>query len=175
MTIVQIAYFNTGSTAVSGIDANFKYGMDVFGGEFTANWVSTYMMEYDVQTLDGGPITDGAGWRNFGPRIPVPELRTNVILNFMKGDHNYNLTTRHVSSLKDDIAGRPATIADIDSMTEIDVQYSYNFGESADYTISIGAQNVTDEMPPTIPYAYLARLHNPFGRQIYARFGVSLD
>jgi iron complex outermembrane receptor protein len=175
VTIVQIAYFNTGSTAVSGIDANFKYGMDVFGGEFTANWVSTYMMEYDVQTLDGGPITDGAGWRNFGPRIPVPELRTNVILNFMKGDHNYNLTTRHVSSLKDDIGGRPATLGDIDSMTEIDVQYSYNFGERADYTISVGAQNVTDEMPPTIPYAYLARLHNPFGRQMYARFGMSLE
>lgn len=175
VTIVSIGYFNTGSTSVSGIDANIGYGMDVLGGELTANWVTTYMMEYDVQTLDGGPITDGAGWRNFGPRIPVPEVRSNLILNYSKGPHNYNATARYISSLQDDIAGRPATLADIAAWNSLDLQYSYNFGETADYTLTVGAQNVTDEMPDTIPYAYLARLHNPFGRQLYARFAVSLD
>ena len=173
--IVNTSYFNSGTTEVDGFDVTLNYNMNLLGGDLTATWVSTYINTYDIQSTDGGPVIDAAGWRNFSAEIPVPQLRSNVILSYFNGQHGANLTARYVSEIKDDIAGRSAGLPDIESQTEIDVQYSYSFGENDAYSIHVGAQNLMDEMPPDAPFAYLARVHNPYGRQLYARFGVKLD
>ena len=173
--IVNTSYFNSGTTEVDGFDVTLNYNMNLLGGDLTATWVSTYINTYDIQSTDGGPVIDAAGWRNFSAEIPVPQLRSNVILSYFNGQHGANLTARSVSVIKDDIAGRSAGLPDIESHTEIDVQYSDSFGENDAYSIHVGAQNLMDEMPPDAPFAYLARVHNPYGRQLYARFGVKLD
>ena len=67
----------------------------------------------------------------------------------------------------------------IDTMTTLDLQYTYNFGEMmalSDSTISVGVKNVTDEDPPWVPVveSFNPQLHDPLGRTWYVRFGVSM-
>ena len=63
----------------------------------------------------------------------------------------------------------------VDSHTEVDLQYQYMFGRSQQYNITVGAINLFDEEPPfTIFEGYTPRVHNPFMRQVYMRFGASL-
>lgn len=70
--------------------------------------------------------------------------------------------------------GSKGLFGQIDSHTEVDVQYAYEFGASRQYSITLGAINVFDEEPPdTFFRGYAEELHNPFMRQVYVRAGAS--
>ena len=67
----------------------------------------------------------------------------------------------------------------VDSMTTLDLQYTFSYGELgllSDSNISIGVQNVTDEEPPWVPVvnSFDPTLHDPRGRIWYVRVGVSM-
>ncbi|MBT3564850.1 MAG: TonB-dependent receptor, partial [Gammaproteobacteria bacterium] len=68
---------------------------------------------------------------------------------------------------------------EIDSMTTIDAQYSYSFGETAflsDAALTLGIMNLTDEEAPLIANvtAYDGTLHDGRGRMFFVRANLSL-
>ena len=67
----------------------------------------------------------------------------------------------------------------IDSMLTVDLQYNYSFGEVSflsDSNVTVGLQNIFDEVPPVVSYvtAYDPTLHDGRGRLFFLRVGGSL-
>jgi len=67
----------------------------------------------------------------------------------------------------------------IESMTTVDVQYTYNVGEAmylSDSAVSVGVMNLFDEEAPYIANvtAYDGTLHDGRGMMYFVRFGGSL-
>ena len=66
-------------------------------------------------------------------------------------------------------------VGTIDDHYEVDAQYGYYFGENQQYHLVVGAVNLFDEDPPEAGFTgFLSRVHDPFGRRLYARLGFSL-
>ena len=174
--IVNQTFFNSGGTTVSGLDIGMRYSWDVGANQFTIRNETSWMLDYEIQTSAGGNVIDGVGYTNDGnPGSPVPEIRTNFFVNWLREAHNAGATFRWISGMDDDIFGSRPSSREIDSHLEIDVQYTYTFGENQQYNFSVGAINVMDEEPPfAIFEGYVTRVHNPFMRQIYARIGATL-
>ena len=178
--IVNIGFFNSGKTETNGFDLSAQYSFDWMDSRWSARWENSFISTYDVQVSEGGATIDGAGFRNDGnPGSPTPEWRSNLFLNWAKDRHAANITLRYISEFDDDAFGvrtpGSAFFGEVDAQTEVDVQYSIFLGEDQNYNITIGAINLLDEEPPTAIFeGWVPRVHNPFGRQIYARFGTSL-
>jgi iron complex outermembrane receptor protein len=78
-----------------------------------------------------------------------------------------------------DGAAKDVFTKDIESMTTVDLQYTYSFGEMAmlsDSSVSLGVQNLTDQEPPWVPVvnSFSPILHDPRGRVWFMRFSASM-
>ena len=61
------------------------------------------------------------------------------------------------------------------SHVEVDLQFALNFGDEEQYNVAVGVINAFDEEPPFSRFeGYVTRVHNPFMRQLYARFSMSM-
>lgn len=167
-TIIQVnnSYVNAASVATSGVDFSVRYRIDAGFGTITPSFEGNYVFEYDLQTVAGGPVIDGAGNRNFTNfGSPTPELRFNAGLQVEAGAHALNIFGRYIDSYLDDQNGG----ADIDSDFRVDVQYSLAINELFDrdklIQLTVGARNVFDQTPPRVATngGFDSRVHDPRG------------
>ena len=155
------------------------YGFDWLGSSFTIRSETTFLDTYEVQVSDGGPVVEGVGFSNDGnPGVAAPEIKSNLMVNWLRDAYSANLTVRYVDEVEDDAfglrSGNKGLFGVIDSHTEVDVQFAYEFGPQRQYSLAVGAINVFDEEPPdTFFRGYSEELHNPFMRQVYLRVGAS--
>jgi hypothetical protein len=157
------------------------------------------MKEYDVQV--GATTYDGVGSYNSTNPVarPLPEFKVNATLSWNMGPHRAFVIAKHVDEIESDVPfgtryffGAVASMAGnphindkltgdtvIESMTTVDVQYTYNVGEAmylSDSAVSVGVMNVFDEEAPYIANvtAYDGTLHDGRGMMYFVRFAGSL-
>ncbi len=184
---VNVTYVNASSLETSGLDLVSSYEMDTDFGTFTPTISATYILAYDLEDPQAGSV-EGAGVRNFNNiGTSTPELRYNLGLNWQNEHHSANLFVRYIDSYSDDqncadgtafSAACTAGFQGVDSHVTFDAQYNINLGgvfeTETDYVLTIGGTNLTDEDPPQVftNAGFDSKVHDPRGRQIYARLAV---
>ncbi len=196
-------FSNANGATVSGVDLTSSYSFNTGLGDWKAGIQLAYVNEYEVEipnSAGGTTILDGVGSLNTRNAVarPLPEFTLNATLNWSMNNHRAFLIVKHVDELTTDIpagtrgfyaavaplAGNGHNSADfrddiVESMTTIDVQYTYSFGDTAflsDANLTLGIMNLTDEIPPLVSdtTGYFPTLHDGRGRVLFVRGGISL-
>jgi outer membrane receptor protein involved in Fe transport len=184
---VLTTYVNASSLETSGLDIVSSYKLETEVGTFTPSISATYILAYDLVDPQSGPI-DGAGSRNNSNiGVSTPELRANIGIAWQHDAYSANVYARYVDSYSDDQNCADGTLfsADctvgfkgVDSHMTWDAQVNIDLGsifetESA-YVLTIGGINLTDEEPPQLftNAGFDSKVHDPRGRQIYARMAM---
>ena len=184
---VNNTYVNASSMKTAGIDFVTSYTLDTEMGHFTPSLNATYTTKYDLKDPQAGKI-DGAGRRNFNNiGVPTPELRMNLGLAWKNDIHAANVFVRYISSYDDDqncsdgtanLVGCADGFYEVDSHVTVDAQYNIDLGSLFDtkqsYVLTVGGLNLFDEDPPQLftNSGFDSKVHDPRGRQIYARLAV---
>ena len=174
--IVNQLIQNSGGVEISGVDFKATYTFDFGETNVALRSQTSMMLEYDIRNSPTSDVIDGVGWTNDGNAgSPIPKTRSNLFINLSRGDHAVNTTVRYISKMGDDRFGVRYDDQVVDAHTEVDLQYQYTFGDMRQYNLTLGAVNLFDEEPPFHGYeGYVLRVHNPYMRQLYARFSLSL-
>lgn len=176
-TVLQINndFVNASSVETSGLDFSAVYNFETPLGNFTPTFTGTYILNYDIVDPQAG-IVDGEGSRNFGNfGSPTPQLRFNAGLAWKNGPHSANIFVRHIGGYLDDQNG----LAQIDSDTRLDIQYSVAINEflNKDKNISatLGVRNATGTRAPFVQTngGFDSRVADPRGALLY--FGLDLE
>ncbi len=191
-------FSNADSAEVSGVDLTSSYRFDNRWGNWSVGLLAAWVGTYDVKL--GSTTYDAVGSYNFTTPVarPLPEWKVNGTLSWSKDNHRAFMMVRYIDEVDEDIpagtaglfkavtalAGNQSTANDmadgkIDSMVTVDLQYNYNFGETAflsDSNVTVGLQNVFDEKSPVVSYvtAYDPTLHDGRGRLFFLRASASL-
>jgi len=184
---VLTTYVNASSLETSGLDIVSSYKLETDMGTFTPSLSATYILAYDLVDPQAGPI-DGAGLRNFSNiGVSTPELRANLGLNWKHEAFSANVFARFVDSYSDDqncadgnafSAACTQGFKEVDSHLTWDAQVNIDLGRMFEtegaYVLSLGGVNLTDEEPPQVftNAGFDSKVHDPRGRQIYARLAV---
>lgn len=176
---VNNTYVNASSLTTSGIDFVTSYKIETDNlGSFTPNITGTYITAYDLDDPQAGKV-DGAGRRNFSNiGVSTPEIRANFSLGWQMEAYSANLFARYVSSYDDDQNCTDGTCLEIDSHVTYDAQFNVNlsalFDTKTEYVLTVGGVNITNEDPPQVftNAGFDSKVHDPRGRQIYARLAV---
>lgn len=195
---------NANGADVNGMDLNASYRFDNDWGNFRvgvqAAWVKTFDVDVPNSSGVGSTTFDGVGSYNSTNAVarPLPEWKVNGTFSWSKDNHRVFALLRWVDELESDVpagtrgffragalaAGNTSVANDltdtkIESMTTVDLQYNYSFGETGflnDANLTLGVQNVFDEEAPIIGVvtAFDGTLHDGRGRIWFARMSASL-
>lgn len=178
---VTTDYENVARVRTEGVDLNAYYDIDAPFGELRLSADATLLTEFAVAAAGGG-LEDKLGSRNdtngFGP---TPERRLNLALAWARDRHGARLTLRYIDSYRND---EVASLPEIDAWKTVDLSYAYRFPDllGGEATVSVGANNATDEDPLPLPSGrdgaqrYNLRpgfdgfVHDIRGRELYVRF-----
>lgn len=178
---------NISSVWADLIDMKAQYRMDTQDwGSFTTTLQSTYYLTYDYMDLSG-IRTEALGRQNGRTGIvpPLPEVKSNLKLNWFRDRQSASLSVNHWTSIKfddqvvdfypedgDNTLNPPSTI---DGEFIVDARYAHIFDQffDSELTVSVGINNVFNKRPQRLAIIGGAetRLSVPWGRQ----FWVSLD
>jgi iron complex outermembrane recepter protein len=158
VTGVFVGLNNVGFIQTEGYDFGVNYRLPEFAiGKFAVNWQNSYTSVYD-QRADTAPDTLVVGY------VGTPgvfRVRSNLGLNWEKGDYSIAYMARYYSGMKESCAAAPRPCNDPDhidvygdadplnrtgSNTFHDLQFSVKLPWNA--TASLGANNITDHMGP---------------------------
>jgi outer membrane receptor protein involved in Fe transport len=177
---VNTTYVNASSLETAGIDFVSSYKIETENGIFTPSVNATYVLDYNLVDPQAGNV-EGAGLRNFNNiGVSSPELRFNFGLNWKAEGYSANLFARHISSYDDDqnVDAVTGKFLEIDSHTTIDAQLNIDLGamfeSKYNCILTLGGTNLTDQDPPQVftNSGFDSKVHDPRGRQIYARLAV---
>ncbi|MFQ3206369.1 MAG: iron complex outermembrane receptor protein [Glaciecola sp.] len=177
---VNTAYVNASSLETTGLDLVTSYKVETEVGTFTPSINATYVLKYDLDDPQAGKV-EGAGLRNFNNiGVSNPELRLNLGLNWSMDAYSANIFARHIGSYDDDqnTDADTGNFLEVDSHTTFDAQFNIDLGNifetKSDYVLTVGGVNLTDENPPQVftNAGFDSKVHDPRGRQIYARLAV---
>jgi iron complex outermembrane receptor protein len=174
VTQVNTTYINASSLETSGLDIVLGYKLDTDMGSFSPSLSATYILAYDLVDPQAGPI-DGVGSRNYNNvGTSSPELRANLGLNWKHESYSANIFARYTDSYTDD----QNNLREIDSHLTWDAQLNIDLGglfeTDGGYVLTFGGVNLTDENPPQVftNGGFDSKVHDPRGRQVYARLAV---
>jgi iron complex outermembrane receptor protein len=174
VTQVNTTYINASSLETSGLDIVLGYKIDTDMGSFSPSLSATYIMAYDLVDPQAGPI-DGVGSRNYNNvGTSSPELRANLGLNWKHESYSANIFARYTDSYTDD----QNNLREIDSHLTWDAQLNIDLGglfeTDGAYVLTFGGVNLTDEDPPQVftNGGFDSKVHDPRGRQVYARLAI---
>ena len=170
---------NIGGVESAGLDATFTYDLEAGIGDFRFSLDVAYLDEYTEIQADGRRV-NGKGVYDLGV---YAEFKTNFNLNFRRGDWsaNYNLRwTDEFEECKDNDCSGANTRRTVESNTQHDVQFSYDFNYSTlgQGQVTFGVQNVLDEDPAKIFNGWLATsdetAYDFLGRYYYLSYRHSM-
>jgi len=163
--------FNAASAETDGFDIEASYSWETDIGSFAILNNTTIVNSFDIQVDAGGPTIDGAGRRNEDSILAssIPEIRSNTMFAWNRDNMGANIIMRYIDEYED-------TADSIDAWWVFDAQfnYSFNFFDDQEATVTLGALNLTDEEPPgvagnTNEFGYDPKVHDPRGRLWYVR------
>jgi iron complex outermembrane recepter protein len=149
---------NVGGIRTEGYDFGVNYRLPEFAiGRFSVNWQSTYTSMYD-QRSDEAPTTK---WVGFVGTPGIFRVRSNLGVNWEKGDFSIAYMARYYSGMKEGCASAPRPCNDADNIdvygfsdpmnhtgsnTFHDLQFSVKLPWNA--TASLGGNNITNHVGP---------------------------
>jgi iron complex outermembrane receptor protein len=160
----------------SGLDLSVLYSVDTDLGRFGIDLRTHYLLEYLRQSSALQPLCDDAGTTS------EPEWRSNLRLQWSRGDWESTVLVRHVGSTEDLVGGRAngtCTIAEggrvrsVDAYTQVDLQTSYHLNGGT--RLTLGIRNLFEEEPPFSEIAaggwpwFDQALYDITGRSFYLR------
>mgnify|MGYP006398486633 FL=1 len=173
---------NVSTVWVDLFDARANYSFDTSLGNFSATLSATYNTKYEYE--DGGDVVDALGFQNARTGIvaPVPELKSQLRVGWMRENHNASVTYNYQDEVIFDdnvnnlLTGTPPPAdGKVDAWDTVNAQYTYLFDDyfDSDISLSVGVSNLFDKQPQLLPIlgGFESRLHAPWGRQ----FWMSVD
>ena len=140
---------NLGSYETDGIDfqVDWGFGLGAIGlkddwGRLTFNYVGTYLLNYDVQSIPGGNIDHRAGTVGNTIGSNYSHWTTLLSTRWSQDSFSLGLKWRYVSKVDDFFAGGTAAKA----YNYFDLDGSYKLTDN--YEIRAGVNNIADKLPP---------------------------
>ena len=155
-------YVNSANRKTDGIDIDLRYRWDTDIGQFELRSITTKVFSAEEKIRDADPYIDYAG------KYRVPDLRTNLSLNWTRNDYAGVISANYIDEYEDlfyELDGHM-----IDSYLTYDGQFSYAGFENM--KLVVGINNISDEEPPFSNGSYTGYdtgTHNPTGRFYYLR------
>jgi outer membrane receptor protein involved in Fe transport len=183
---VDVTYSNNASVETSGVDVQYNWGMDLAGGDFGLNFVTSYLDSFKTRLNPTAPWSEWKG--TFGPaglsgvNAGAFDWRTFTTASFRKGDWNVALRWRHLPSIKPSaIVSNPATtIIETPSYDMFDLSGGYTFG--GNWQLRYGIDNLLDEEPLFTNATRFTRgtntnggFYDVLGRRAYVGMSVSFE
>lgn len=181
LSVVTTDYENIGLVHNQGLDINVHYDLGSTIGDFRFSTGATLLTRFDIST-EGEVFFDGLGNRNdTNGFAPTPKLRSILNIDWRSGQHVASVSIRYIDSYKnDEVASQPRIAA----WTTLDANYAYTLENllGGEFTVSVGARNLTDRDPPPLPTGregvqrynlrpgYDGFVHDIKGRTVYVRF-----
>jgi outer membrane receptor protein involved in Fe transport len=172
---VNVTFLNANRVLADGIDATLSWRIPTeaagtFGLAGDLTWFSRYRVT--APGLNG----DLAGFRNFENFAPaLPELRTNVSVDWSLGGHGVAIHIRRISAYRENLANRASPINGfrLRPVTTVDLQYALEL-ERFGTRIEVGGLNIFNELPPKVGIpgdltGFDSETHDPRGAMLYAR------
>jgi iron complex outermembrane receptor protein len=148
VVLFSTTYVNQAFQETSGLDYTFSYDWEALGSQWTWRLLGSWTQTYDMMV--GNAIIDGVGGYNvatFGS--PNPEFRTNMMVDWTRGNHRARVTWRHLSKLH----LTPAETTAASRLTEqkdfltVDALYNYTL-PSGRSDVSFSVTNLLDKDDP---------------------------
>jgi iron complex outermembrane receptor protein len=170
---------NLGRIEARGVDLNASYDFDTRFGRFFPGLMGTWIDEFKTTELPGMPLEDRANVASADGTIV--RWRAAATLGWGRGRFGAFVAARHVPAYDDASLG-VLTGQEVASQTTFDVQGSLELGGLISphafwegTRLTLGAVNVTDEMPPFAQVSSLAGFDfsqgDLKGRFVYLRLG----
>ena len=144
IALFTLSYINQDFQKTAGLDFNFDWQFSGGANEWGFGINGTYVTEYELTSE--GQVFDGVGsynGANFG--FAMPELRTNLRFDWMRGNHMARAVLRHIAKLDEDVAAN--TLTEEKSFNTLDLLYEYTLpGGRSNLTFAM--LNATDEEDP---------------------------
>lgn len=198
---VETRFTNATKVTTTGLDFGLvlrlklkDFGVDEDIGSFSFGVQGTYIHDYNIPRKDvpnivlddrtevdppdcDGDSCDVSGNRNFANfAFSLQKLRANFPITWSHKGHGVTFIVHFISGYKnDEMYDSRGKYYDIDSLTTLDLQYSYTLDDviGLNTTFRLGVTNLLDEPPPHVDtnsgYGYDTLTHDPRGRLIYAR------
>ncbi|HET7369312.1 MAG TPA: TonB-dependent receptor [Gammaproteobacteria bacterium] len=166
---------NAGSVLTAGFDTGVRYNFPATPvGLFTVDWRTTWLRQYKETltqyTASGAnPIVTRRAGQEFGGPGGFPLVRSNLFLNWQRGDWSADLLVRYISDMtekcSDSFDGTPLSFTalglcaypnetneslsrnKLGATTYVDIRASYDLG-LFNSTLSFGVRNLLDRHPP---------------------------
>jgi len=181
---------NVESVSLKAYDfsGSYRWAMDDIG-DFALSVKASFIDEYVFNTLDGSFVAVGYQNGQTAKAPPLPDWKTNIGLDWLRGPQRAHATLRYMSDIKFNEnapitpfrEGLPETNVvrptKVSGGTQLDLNYSYQFdslwGFGEDVVLGLNMNNALDWEPDALPIpgGLETRLNDPFGRTL----SVSLD
>jgi iron complex outermembrane recepter protein len=179
LVALDASRLNLGRIEARGVDFNASYDLDTRFGRFVPGLMGTWIDEFKTMELPGMPLEDRVNVAS--PDGTIVRWRAAATLGWGRGRFGAFVAARYVPSYDDTSLGvRNGSV--VSSQTTFDVQGSLELGGLitqhafwAGTRLTLGAVNVTDEMPPFSQVNSLAGFDfsqgDLKGRFVYLRLG----
>ncbi|MBN8281039.1 MAG: TonB-dependent receptor [Gammaproteobacteria bacterium] len=141
---------NLGNLKTNGVDFSAAYALPTTAiGDFRLRADATYTNKYDSQVVDGGPVTEVAGYydRQYGN---LAKWRAQGSLAWEFADFNAQVVARWIDSVNlSDPDGAPDVQPDLEIASQIywDLTAGYTL-EKTNTKFQVGVNNIFDNQPP---------------------------
>ncbi|MBL8271701.1 TonB-dependent receptor [Steroidobacter sp.] len=146
---------NVAKRKLSGLDFQTRYDMDLEGGStLSFNLATSYLLTFEADVLDGRGFVSAADRFSY-LFASLPRIRATSGVTWKLAPFEAGLDVNFVSNYDDPpIEGVDRPVSQVDSVTTVDLSLSMDLGEFIPglrrSAISVGVENVTDELPPFI-------------------------
>ena len=165
---IILQQINLNGRDVKGVDYDFTYSHDLFGGKMLWRLLATNMIDY-IDRI-GTTRTQSAGWFNAANNTALPKWRGNLSATYTKGNYSVFLQERYIGNY-DQMPFVPGNIfaePTIEAVKYFDLTLKYNgkLGGS-DYELYATANNFTNKRPPFVANRFVPGLAFPTIPNIY--------
>lgn len=144
---------NVAKRHAEGIDFEFSYRRDAFGGALTLRALATYVMHFSETNQD--VTIDRAGV--LGPTNGVPEWRATFSANFRRGPFQAYLQHRWIDEGLYDNTFGPSQLSEEDNLiedvhyTDVTLTYDLPWDQAQRTQVFVSVNNLFDRDPPIVP------------------------
>jgi iron complex outermembrane recepter protein len=150
---LNLTYINNATVETAGVDFGATHTWDMGFGSLRNSVMATVQTTYDVNGVD---VLGSRNGRVTGASFSVP-IRATWRADWSIGNNSVQSLLRFTDSYQNDVPGNAGSTVKphIESYLSWDLSYSYNFElerfSIRNSSISVGANNVLDEVPPWVP------------------------